>query len=309
MKTIFTKKSIIVACTVLVCLIISVLAPKGNNNIFKCGDGTSLKELNEQKKANMSLNASANQTTEQSLAQATVIGSYSHQLNKFTFGGNYVGCVSTQFGVCSPVNFVSVSYAFNNNSGLEYRVGNFKRTGLTSTGLDPQFANYTIILGEGASASNAMQLGYNIGKTKIFVGHQGGTSFYKFNDGYWFTGLETTIANCLSLTGGIDMCKNAPLTGYAAARFTKDNNILNLSANKLGTENQNIVLTYNRNNIAVGSRNMSVALSAWVEKAVKGLHTVCGFNFGKSTLYAESGAKFIESAVKPYVGIGTSIAL
>lgn len=308
MKTIFTKNNIIV-CTILVCVTLCLFAPKGNNNIFKCGDGISLKELNEQKKANMSLNASANLTTEQSLAQATVVGGYSHQLGKFTFGGNIVSCVSTEFGVCTPVNFLSVSYAFNNNSGLEYRVGNFKRTGLTSTGLDPQFANYTIILGQGASASNAMQLGYNIGKTKIFVGHQGGTSFYKFNDGYWFTGLETTFANCLSLTGGIDMCKNAPLTGYAAARFTKDNNILNLSANKLGTENQNIVLTYNRNNIAVGSRNMSVSLSAWVQKAVKGLHTVCGFNFGKSTLYAEAGAKFMQTTFKPYVGIGTNVTL
>ena len=305
----FTKNNIFVVCAVLVCVTLCVLAPKGDNNIFKCGDGTSIKELNEQKKANMCLNVSANQTTEQSLAQATLIGGYTNQINKFTFGGNIVGCVSTEFGVCTPVNFVWASYAFNNNSALEYRAGNFKRTMLTSTGLDPQFANYTIILGEGASASNAMQVGYNIGKTKIFVGHQGGSSFYKFNDGYWFTGLETTVANCISLAGGIDVCSNAPVTGYAAARFTKDNNHIDFTANKLGTENQNVVLTYNRNNIAVGKCNMNVALSAWAQKAVKGIHTVYGFNFGKSTLYAEVGAKFVQTMFKPYVGIGTSVTL
>ena len=56
MKTIFTKNNIIV-CTILVCVTLCLFAPKGNNNIFKCGDGISLKELNEQKKANMRITA------------------------------------------------------------------------------------------------------------------------------------------------------------------------------------------------------------------------------------------------------------
>lgn len=308
MKTL--KEKIIIAVLAIVCLTVSVLAPK-NDNIFKCGDGMSLKELNEQKKeeqkkVNMSMSLSANQTTEQSLFQAVVVGGYSQQIGNFTFGGNVVGCVSTEFGICSPVNFVSASYAFNNSS-IEYRVGNFKRTGLISAGLDPQYANHMVILGEGASASNAMQLSYNISKTKIFVGHQGGASFFRFDDGYWFTGVETNIANCLSLTGGVDMCKNAPLTGYAAVKFSKNNNVLNLSANKLGTDNQNIVLTYNRNNIAVGKSNMCLTVSAWAQETMQGVHTVCGFDLGnRATLYAEAGAKFTSGDIAPYVGVGSS---
>ena len=294
----------IVAIAILV--VIAVIAPKGgDNNVFTAGDGgLNLKELNEKSKSETSLSGSvsANATTEQQLFQMILIGSHTRYYDRFYLGGNMVGGLSTEFGVCTPVLYAKAGYNWD-NLNLEYRMGNFKRSTIVTPMIDPQYSNYCIIMGEGAGVSNAMQLALTHKYFTFGFGHQGGSSFYRFNDGNWYAYTEVPVCKWLRFTGGADFGQS--VSGFAAAKVVAGNNHITVTGNKLGTENSNVILSYARNNIAVGDGMLSVSASAWAKRAAQGIHLVTGLTKGKATLFAEAGLKY-SNVLSPYAGLGGS---
>ncbi len=302
------KKSekIVWAIVAVVIVVFVALAPKTNvKNIFTAGGGLSLKELNERGKDStaVSVNVSlqANQTSMQNLEQAMIIGSLYRQHGYWYAGANFIGCASTEYGICSPVTSFNFGMKFN-CFDVDYKIGNFGRNKLTTSFVDPQYGNFCINLGEGASIQNAMQLSLIAKHFTFGLGHYGGEKFYDFATGRYYAFVESNICRYLALSGGMDI-NNSP-SGYAAAKVTVKNNVVSVSGNKLGSENQNLIASYSRTNIAVGKKaKAAVTASGWLQGKDKGLHLVASLNKGCYTLFAQSGIK----NVSPYFGLGGSV--
>lgn len=301
------SKEIFGAVIAIVVMVLIAVSPNGTKSLFStAGGGVSLKEMNQKKdttafKMNMSLQF--NQTNLQNLEQGLVIGNFKHQEGMFFTGAHFVGGVSTEYGVCTPVMDLTAG-AYLNNSIFEYKVGNFKRTGVTTAGVDAQYSNHCVDLGEGAGVKNAMQLSFIRNGLTFGFGHQGISSFYDFSAGSWYAYTESQICKNITLAGGVNFGGEA--SAYAAAKVTIGNNQVTATGNKLGTEGQNVVVTYNRDNISIGRSKMMLSASAWAKDVEQGLHLVASLVKGKGTFFAEVGCNRNEYQATPYCGVGTS---
>lgn len=302
------KNEVFYAVIIIIVIVIAVFfAPKGNMfGLFKSSGGLSLKNLNQKDTTIVSVRFSleANQTTQQNLEQALVFANYLKQKRGFYFGAGIISTVSTAFGVCCPVLFVNAGVDFNKFK-LEYQTGNFARNGIITSAIDPQYSNFCLGMGEFASVQNAMQLALIKGKTKIGLGHHGGANFYELQGGNWYTFIETPINEMFFISGGVDLGEK--VTGHAAAKLLQDNNLLTLTANELGTDDKNMILTYSRKNISVLGRVVMVSASVWAKNKEQGLHLVTGVKKGKGTFFAELGSNLCENQITPYVGLGMSL--
>lgn len=300
------KKSVLVIIAVIVVVIIAVLAPKGSTSLFStAGGGLSLKDLNKKDTVTTSVGiiVQASQTTEQNMEQGLVFGNYLNRKNGVFVGAGFFGGVSTQYGICCPTMYLNAGLDFTSFQ-IEYKAGSFKRTGIATGGVDPQYSNFCMDLGEGASAKNAMQLSFIKRGTLIGFGHQGTNSFYDFSNGIWYAYAETPICKYVSLAGGINFAEST--NGYVAAKMSVNNNKVTITGNQLGTEQQNVAVTYNRENISLRGNKMTFSVSAWAKEAEQGLHFVAGLIKGKGTFYAQIGSNLCENHITPYCGVGTS---
>lgn len=221
----------------------------------------------------------------------------------FFVGADFVGGVSTEYGVCMPTMSYRAGMDFNKFQ-LEYKVGNFNRNMLTISGVDAQYSNFCTDLGQNASVKNAMQLSLIKGGFKGGFGHQGGSSFYEFTQGNWYAYANQQICKNLSLCGGINF---GEISGFASAKVNSGNNNVTMTANQLGTDSQNLVVTYNRDNISVGRNKIMLSTSAWFKGAEQGLHLVASLIKGKGTFFAQLGTNFCANGSTPYCGLGTNI--
>lgn len=312
------KKSLINFVVVIVVLIVVTVGSQFDlSNINTAGGGgTDLQKANQEMKAqqkdttkvNFISFGEVNVTNEQELFQVNSIGNLERiYANGFMVGGDFVATVSSEFGVCCPTFDVKGGYNFG-NINLEAKVGNFNRNGVTTQGFGPQFANFTIISGEGASVANAIQLSATYNGTKLYAGHQGGSKFYKFNDGNYYVGLQQNLKN-LAINGGMDFAEQAT-TGYAAVKWTVGNDVFTATGNKLGSEKENYVVSYMHNNIPVCKgvvMNVGSALYCQPEKT--GLQLVAGLSKGSVKLFAQAGGYVIEKTAKPIIGLGLNYKL
>jgi hypothetical protein len=263
--------------------------------------------MNDTTKTSVVAFAEANTTTDQNLAQICTIMNYEKQVNGLFFGADLIGCVSTEFGVVCPTYDVRAGFDFQNGSRIELKCGNFTRNSVKTAGFDPQFSNFCTMAGDPASVAKAVQIGYTKGGTKILIGHQAGSEFYKFNDGNYYIAAEQRIGN-FAVSGGADFTEKT--TGYAAANWSCGNNVINLNCNKLGSDNQNFILSYNHNNISLGKGvMMNVGSALYVQPAKTGLHMVAGFCKSNYKLFAQAGAYTVEKTVKPLIGLGLNVKL
>jgi hypothetical protein len=186
-------------------------------------------------------------------------------------------------------------------------VGNFNRNSVTTTGFDPQFANFLCLLGEGASVSNAVQLSLITKHGKMLVGHQGGKQFYSC-DGNFYASAELNIQN-VALSGGINFTENP--TGYAAAKWANKNNLVALTCNNLGGDAQNFVLSFVRSNIPVYKGiTMNIANALWYKSQNQGVQVVTAFNMSNTTLYAQVGGQLNNMKnFTPIFGLGVKCKL
>lgn len=302
------KKNLLVIVAAIIVVIVAIfLTPKDmRSGFFTAGDGgINLQDMNKKDTTTASVNISlqANQTTEQNLEQALLVGNFYKQRGLFFLGGNIVSSVSTEFGVCCPILVLNTGIDLNKFK-LELQAGNFGRSNIGAIGVDPQYGNFCIGMGESASVSNAMQLSLIKGNAKIAFGHQGGDKFYNLYGGNWYAFALVPVGEVVSLSGGVDFCEK--MTGYAAAKIAKGNNAITLTANKLGSQDQNLILTYNRKNIAVMGRMIMISASTWAKAKEQGLHLVAGLNRGKGTFYAEAGSRLCMGEITPYLGLGTN---
>lgn len=303
------KKQLISFVLVVLVVFVAVLMSQfDGGNFFTAGGGLSLKQMNNDTTITSVVGfAEVNQTSDQSLAQGTVIMNYEHLYgNGMYVGADLIGCVSTEFGIMCPTYNMRAGLDFVNGGRLELKVGNFTRNSVKTSGFDPQFSNFCTVSGDPASVSKAVQLSYSNGGTKVLVGHQNGTDFYKFNGNY-YAGFEQKCKN-FSVSGGADFAEN--ITGYAAAQVRCGHSVLNLNCNKLGSANENYILSYNYNGINLGkgvSMNVGTALYKQTEKS--GLHVVTGLCKGSYKLFAEAGGYKIGQTVKPLVGFGLNYKL
>lgn len=304
MKT--SEKNLIVL-GILVIIAVILIAPKGSMSFLTtAGGGINLKDMNQKDTTTTSMSAELqfNQTTEQNLEQALLIGNYYRRQNGFFIGAGFVGGVSTQYNVCCPTMYFNAGMDFNTFQ-LECKVGKFKRCSLMTGGIDAQYSNFCIDLGEGGSAAEAMQVSFIKSGFKFGFGHQGAESFYDISGGNWYAYSEATICKNLQMSGGVDFGDN--VTGYAAAKWCSNNNTLSVTANQLGTDNHSLIMTYNRDKVELWGKQMILSASLWTQAAQKGLHLVTGIKQGKrGTLYAEIGSKFCQSSFTPYCGVGAT---
>jgi hypothetical protein len=297
-----------VAGLVLVAVVI-VLSNIEGGSFFTAGNGGwNLKQMNDTSKTSVVAFAEANTTSDQNLAQGTVIMNYEHLYgNGMYVGADLIGCVSTEFGVVCPTYDMRAGLNFANGGRLELKCGNFTRNSVKTSGFDPQFMNFTTISGDPASVSNAVQLSYTLNGTKVMAGHQAGSKFYQFNDGNYYVGAEQRIGN-FSISGGADFSNT--VTGYAAAQVRCGKSILNVNCNKLGSDSENYIFSYNYNGINLGKGfAMNVGSALYLQTAKSGLHVVTGICKGSYKLFAEAGGYKIGQTVKPLVGMGLNVKL
>ncbi len=300
------KNAIYFLVAIAAVIVMIMLAPKGSDSLFStAGGGLSLKDLNRKDTVthSVSLTMNVNQTTEQSLVQPMLSANYFKRHNGFFVGASAVGAVSNQYGICCPVLFVNTGVDFNRFQ-IEYRAGNFGRNAITTVGFDPQFSNFCIDMGESAAAANAMQLAFAGKNTRFGFGHQGGTSFYAF-DGNWYVFAQQNICKNVSVTGGVDFAENK--TGFAAAKWADQNNALTVTGNKLGSEKQNWIVSYKRNNVAV-VRNFVMSLGAafWKQTEQTGLHLAAAFAKENFIFFTEAGGRLAMNTLTPTAGVGIS---
>lgn len=295
------KKNAIRFAMAIIVVAIAVLTVNNSRNNMTAGGGLSLKEMVDTTKMNVTVIAEGNITSEQELAQVTGIASWEHQYSNGLFTGfNVVGCVSTEYGVACPTCVATLG-ANLNIGRVEIKCGNFAANGIKTTGFDPQFSNYTINCGENFQSMNAIQVAFIANSTKIYAGHRGGSSFYKFNTGNYYLGGEQRIGN-LAIGGGVDLTSDK--SGYAAAKWQTKNNSLTATANNLGKETKNYIISYNRSNINVGKKiGLNIASALFFSSAKNGLHTSLGFHKGSNNLFAQLGYTFGGS---PLLGLGYS---
>lgn len=300
------KKNAIRFAMAIIVVAIAVLTVNNSRNNMTAGGGLSLKEMVDTTKSNMTVIAEGNVTNEQQLGQLTGIASWEHQYANGTYVGfDLVGCVSTEYQVACPTNAFRAGMNFEWGK-VEVKCGTFARNTIKTAGFDPQFSNFTINCGENATAANATQISLTTGSTSIYAGHKG-SSFYKLNDGNYYVGGSQKIGN-LTFGGGVDFAEKT--SGQATAKWQSKNNSFTLTANNIGLESKNYILSYNRNNINVGKGLALNVASALYKNSVKtGLHVVGGLHKGNATLFAQLGGYVSENVFKPVIGFGTSIKL
>jgi len=301
------KKFFYFVSVVVLVVIAIVLNNESGLNIAGNG-GWNLKDMCDTTKTSVVAIAEANQTSDQSLAQITTIMNYEHENNGLYYGADLIGCVSTEFGIMCPTYDVRFGADFQNGGRLECKVGNFTRNSIKTSGFDPQFSNFCTVSGDPASVSNAVQLSYVLNGTKIMVGHQGGLKFYQFNNGNYYVSAEQKIKN-FAISGGLNFEENQT-TGYAAAQLKCGHSSFTTTCNKLGSDAQNFVLSYNYNGISLGKGvMMNIGSALYMQSAKSGLHMVAGFNKGKMNIFAQAGGYKIAKAFTPLVGLGLGYKL
>lgn len=295
---------------VVVIVLVSIVATKyEQDNIMTAGNGgISLQELNDTSKTSVVAIAETNTNTDVSLAQVVTIMNWEHQNHWYFVGAEVVGTASSQFGIMCPTYDVFGGANFN-GFRLEGRVGDFTRNNnVKSSGFDPQFMNDCILFGESAAVSNAIQLAYVSNNTKVAIGHQGGDSFYKFNTGNYYVCAEQNIKNVVSLCGGLDFAEKT--SGYAAVKLNYKQNSLTVTGNKLGSDQQNCVISYMRDRIQIGKNvNMSLGSAFYLQPEKQGVHLVGGFGKGNVKLFAQAGGYLMENTFTPLFGLGASYKL
>ena len=305
------KKKVLSLVAVLVCIFLAVVITVTNNNggnfQIAGGSGKDLKTANEAYKDTTKVNvvtfAQANATTEgENLFQVMNISNWEHQYGKGLFAGaDFVGTASTQFGVMAATLDARCGYAFEGYR-MELKTGKFTRNGVTTSGFDPQFSNACILAGEAAPVSNAMQLTFTSHITKVYVGNQNGSEFYKL-DGSYYIGAEQKVGNNIALSANIDFAEQT--TGCAAAKWQCRNSSLTLTCNKLGSESQNFVLSYVHSNIPIAKgTTMNVASALWKQPQKSGLQIVAGLRTGRITLFAQAGGYVQQKTYTPTGGLG-----
>lgn len=250
--------------------------------------------------------AEGNVTSEQQrLAQLTGIASFERHFGRYYAGTDLIGCASTEFGVVCPTCDFRVGADFK-SFRLEGKVGSFTRCGVKTTGFDPQFTNFTIVVGEGFSVSDAAQLSLITDDTKVYIGHKG-SSFYKFGDGYYFAGAEHKFGR-LSLGAGMDFAEEK--SGCAALKWSGQADSWTATASKIGLDSRCIILSYTRDGIIV-RKGVDVGVSAaiWHQSEKTGLHVVTGVKKGSTKLFAQLGGYRSSQILKPTVGLGVSYAM
>lgn len=306
------KKRLISFVTVVLVVVVCVLFNQKNGfmNIAGVGGGKSLKEINAQQdttKTSVIAFAEAGTDTEgNNLFQGLAIANFEHQMsNGMYVGADMIGTVSTQFGICAPTCDFRLGANFNTFK-IEAKMGNFTRNNVKTAGFDPQFQNDLLLLGEGVSVNNAMQVALMTKNTKILVGHQGGNKFYSLNGGNYYTTVEQTIKN-FSVGGGVNFTEK--MTGYAAAKLNSGNNSFTLTANNLGAESQNFVFSYNRSNIGLG-KGMKMNIGTALCKSDNfGFRMAAGLGKGGMKIFALAGGSWLPEGFKPLIGLGTSCKL
>jgi len=262
----------------------------------------SLKELTDTVKSSVVVIAEGNATTEQQLGQVTGIANYEHNYGWYYVAADLVGCVSTEYNVACPTCDVRLGANFNFGK-VEIKSGTFARNNVKTTGFDPQFSNFTINSGENYTAANATQISIIANATKVYVGHKG-SSFFKLNDGNYYAGAEQRIGN-LTVAGGMDFAEVK--SGYAAAKWNSKNNSFTITANNIGLDSKNYIISYNRSNIKVGKGfGMNIASALYKNSTKTGLHVVGGFHKGTTNLFAQLGGYVTENVFTPTFGLGIS---
>jgi len=300
------KKNVCIFAMAIIVVAIAVLTVNNSRNNMTAGGGWNLKSMVDTTKSNVTVIAEGNVTNEQQLGQVTGIAGWEHQYaNGLYVAFNVVGCVSTEYQVACPTNVGTFGANFGWGK-VEVKCGTFARNTIKTAGFDPQFSNFTINCGENATAANATQVTLTAGGTSIYTGHKG-DSFYKFNTGNYYVGGSQKIGNFI-FGGGVDFAETK--SGYAAAKWQSKNNSFTLTANNIGLESKNYILSYNRNNINVGKGFGLNISSALYKNSVKtGLHVVGGLHKGSATLFAQFGGYVSENVFKPVIGLGTNVKL
>ena len=303
------KRNLVYFVAIIVAVIISIVVTRfDSTNLNTAGGGISLKKLNNDTTvASTVAFAEVNTTNKENLAQVTSITNWERERNGYFYGFDIIGTASTEFGIMCPTYDAKFGVDFE-GFRIEGKVGNFTRNNVKSSGFDPQFANYAIAaLGEPAAVSNAIQLSYISNSTRVMVGHQGGNKFYGFNDGNYYIAMEQHIKN-LAVSGGVNFTETT--SGYAAVKYSTKNDVITLSCNKLGCENENYLLSYNHNNISLGKGvDMSVGSALWLQKELQGLRVVSGIGKGSFKLFAEAGGLIQSKSFTPVLGLGMSYKL
>lgn len=302
------KKNLVYFVVVVIAVVVAILINKQGFSGMTAGNGGfSLKEMNDTTTTSIVNFAEVNTNNEQNLAQVTSIANWEHQYGNGVFvGADIIATASTEFGIMCPTYVAKCGLDFN-AFRLEGRVGNFTRNGVTTQGFGPQFSNFAIVSGEGASVSNAVQLAIISNGTKLYAGHQGGSKFYQLNDGNYYVGLQQSVKN-ITVNGGMDFAETT--TGYAAVKWTCKNDVFTLTGNKLGSANQNYILSYVHNNIPVCKGVvMNLGSALYSQPTKTGLHVVAGLCKGNVKLFAQGGGYVIENTVKPTIGLGVNYKL
>lgn len=302
------KNRVISFVVVILVVAVAIVLDKQGGNFFTAGGGLSLKQMNDTTTTSVVAFAEANTTTDQNLAQVSTIMNYEHLYgNGIYVGADLIGCVSTEFGIMCPTYDMRAGLDFVNGGRLELKCGNFTRNSVKTSGFDPQFMNFTTVSGDPASVSNAVQLAYSNGGTKVMIGHQAGSKFFKFNDGNYYAGFEQRI-NGFAVGGGMDFAEKA--TGYAAAQVRYGKNVLNVNCNKIGSENQNYILSYNYNGINLGKGYLlNVGSALYKQTAKSGLHVVAGLCKNNYKLFAQFGGYKTAETTKSLFGLGLNVKL
>lgn len=304
------KKQLISFVGILVLVFVAIVVSNLENggSFFTAGNNFwNLNKENKKDTAVVSVFFEANQTSDQPLAQGLAIMSYEHGNNGLFIGTDLVGCASTEFNVMCPTYDMKFGADFTNGGRLECKVGNFTRNSVKTNGFDPQFGNFCTLAGDPASVSNAVQLSYTLNGTKLMVGHQAGSKFYQFNDGNYYIGAEQRIGN-FAISGGADFTET--VTGYAAAQVRCGKNVFNVNCNKLGTEAQNYIVSYNYNGISLGKGYMLNLGSAFYKQTAKsGVHVVAGLCKNNYKLFAQFGGYKTAETTKSLIGLGLNVKL
>jgi hypothetical protein len=301
------KKNVIRFAMAIVIIAIAVFVSNSEyrNNNQTAGGGISLKEMTDTSKCNVTMIGEANATTEQQLGQVTGIANYEHNYGWYYVAADLVGCVSTEYNVACPTCDVRLGANFNFGK-VEIKSGTFARNSVKTTGFDPQFSNFTINSGENYTAANATQISIIANATKVYFGHKG-SSFFKLNDGNYYAGGEQRIGN-FTVAGGMDFAEVK--SGYAAAKWNSKNNSFTITANNIGLDSKNYIISYNRSNIKVGKGfGMNIASALYKNSTKTGLHVVGGLHKGSATLFAQFGGYVSENVFKPVIGLGTNVKL
>jgi hypothetical protein len=306
------KQRLVIFVSVVVLVFVAVLMSQfDGGNFFTAGNGGwNLKQMNNDTTISSVVGfAEINQTSDQNLEQITTIMNWEKQYkNGLFFGADLIGCASTEFNLVCPTYDVKFGADFQNGCRVELKTGNFTRNSIKTSGFDPQFMNFCTLAGDPASVSNAVQLSLIAKNTKVMIGHQGGDKFFKFNDGNYYTSVEQKIKN-FSVSGGLNFEENKT-TGYVAAKLNCGHSSFTTTCNKLGSDNENYVFSYNYNGINLGKGfAMNVGSALYLQSAKSGLHMVTGLCKGSYKLFAEAGGYKIGQTVKPLVGFGLSYKL